>query len=231
LGNSAPSVGELAASAPAAGAPTADRLATAHGAAGNYSTTQTKSVQFGSTAGQNFDSSAQNSFKNTIAPAKATAVLANFQVQQNGSAIRVVDADGSVYDGALQPESEAVQSAPASATTTPASTPAESDGQKAVTTRDKPQLAQNYFFRVAGTNLTLKQNVVFAGNLLANSGATANGQQANNRNGNFGGGGGVGGQLQSALTNQLPWSNSRIAGTAVVSDTNSIEINAVPQSP
>jgi hypothetical protein len=231
LGNSAPSVGELAASAPAAGAPTADRLATAHGAAGNYSTTQTKSVQFGSTAGQNFDSSAQNSFKNTIAPAKAAAVLANFQVQQNGSAIRVVDADGSVYDGALQPESEAVQSAPASATTTPASTPAESDGQKAVTTRDKPQLAQNYFFRVAGTNLTLKQNVVFAGNLLANSGATANGQQANNRNGNFGGGGGVGGQLQSALTNQLPWSNSRIAGTAVVSDTNSIEINAVPQSP
>jgi hypothetical protein len=223
LGNSAPSVGELAANAPAAGVPTADRLATAHGAAGNYSTTQTKSVQFASTAGQNFDSSAQNSFKNTIAPAKATAVLANFQVQQNGSAIRVVDADGSVYDGALQSESEAVQNAIGSL---------EVDRQKVVATRDEPQLAQNYFFRVAGTNLTLKQNVVFAGNLLANSGATANGQQANNRNGNFGGGGGsVGGQVQSALTNQLPWSNSRIAGTAVVSDTNSIEINAVPQSP
>jgi hypothetical protein len=221
-GNSAPSVGELAANAPAAGAPTTDRLAMAHGAAGNYSTTQTKSVQFASTAGQNFDSSVQNSFKNTIAPAKATAVLANFQVQQNGSAIRVVDADGSVYDGALQSESEAVQNAVGSV---------EVDRQKVVATRDESQLAQNYFFRVAGTNLTLKQNVVFAGNLLANSGAMANGQQANNRNGNYGGGGGVGGQLQSVLTNQLPWSNSRIAGTAVVDDTNSIEINAVPQAP
>jgi hypothetical protein len=84
-----------------------------------------------------------------------------------------------------------------------------------------------------GTNLTLKQNVVFAGNLVANSSATANGQQANNRNGFFGagGGGGGGGQLQSTITNQLPWSNSRIAGTAVVDDTNSIEINAVPQAP
>jgi hypothetical protein len=222
--------GTLAVNAPAAAAPAVDRLTKAPGAAGNDFKTPTGSVQFAAAA-QNSNSGAQNSFKNTIAPAKATAVLANFQVQQNGSAIRVVDADGSVYDGALQPESQAVQSAPASVTTTPASTPAESDGQKAVTTRDKPQLAQNYFFRVAGTNLTLKQNVVFAGNLLANSGATANGQQANNRNGNFGGGGGVGGQLQSALTNQLPWSNSRIAGTAVVSDTNSIEINAVPQSP
>ena len=78
------------------------------------------------------------------------------------------------------------------------------DREKSITSRDEPQvaqnsqMAQNYFFRVAGTNLTLKQNVVFAGNLLANFNATANGQQANDRNGNFGGGGGVGGQLQSA---------------------------------
>jgi type II secretory pathway pseudopilin PulG len=221
LGNTAPSVGELAANAPAAGAPTADRLATAHGAAGNYSTTQTKSVQFASTVGQNFDSSAQNSFKNTA------AVLANFQVQQNGNAIRVVDADGSVYDGALQPEKMVAQKEQVSAGTV--SLPM--DQEKSSTSHDEPQMAQNYFFRVAGTNLTLKQNVVFAGNLLANSGATANLQQANNRNGNFGGGGSIGGQLQSVLTNQLPWSNSRIAGTAVVDDTNSIEINAVPQAP
>ena len=84
---------------------------------------------------------------------------------------------------------------------------------------------------MTGTNLTLKQNVVFAGNLVASSSLITNGQQAFNRNGNFGGSGGVGGQLQSVLTNQLPWSNSRIAGTAVVADTNRIEINAVPQAP
>jgi hypothetical protein len=110
------------------------------------------------------------------------------------------------------------------------------DLEKSIAGRDEPQTtensqtAQNYFFRVAGTNLTMKQNVVFAGNLLANFSATANGQQAKSLNGNFGGGGGgSGGQLQSAITNQLPWSNSRIAGMAVVSDTNNIEINAVPQ--
>ncbi len=160
-------------------------------------------------------------------------MLANFQVQQNGTAIRVVDADGSVYDGALQPEIAGAQNeqVTAGASTLPM------NREKSIASRDEPQqaensqMAQNYFFRVAGTNLTLKQNVVFAGNLLANFKVTANGQQANNRNGNFSGGGGAGsgGQLQSAITNQLPWSNSRIAGMAVISDTNNIEIDAVPQ--
>jgi len=104
--------------------------------------------------------------------------------------------------------------------------PAQRDKEKSFIVRDELQASQNYFFRVTGTNLTLKQNVVFAGSLLANFNAATNEQQAINRNGSFGGG-----QLPLALTNQLPWSNSRIAGTAVVSDTNSIEINAVPQAP
>ena len=226
--------GTLALNAPAAAPPAVDQLTKAPGAAGSDFKIPTGSVQFATAAAQN--SNVQNSYKNTIAPTKASAVLANFQVQQNGNAIRVVDADGSVYDGALQPENVVAQTEQVSAGTvsTPAGAPTGVDRQKAVPTRDEPQMTQNYFFRVSGTNLTLKQNVVFAGNLLANSIASANGQQANNRNGNFGGGGGgggVGGQLQSAITNQLPWSNSRIAGTAVVSDTNNIEINAVPQSP
>jgi hypothetical protein len=218
--------GMLAANAPAAAPPAVDRLAKAPGVAGSDFKNSAGSVQFATAAAQN--SSVQNSFKNTITPAKAATVLANFQVQQNGSAIRVVDADGSVYDGALQPENLVAQKEQVSAGT--GSLPM--DREKSIATRDERQMTQNYFFRVTGTNLTLKQNVVFAGNLLANSSAAVNGQQTNTRNGNFsGGGGGVGGQLQSAITNQLPWSNSRIAGTAVVADTNNIEINAVPQSP
>jgi hypothetical protein len=225
--------GTLAANAPGAAPPAVDQLAKAPGAAGSDFKTASGSVQF-ATATQNYNSGVQNSYKNTIVPAQAAAVLANFQVQQNGNAIRVVDADGSVYDGALQPENEVAQKEPVSAGTEappPTSMPTEVGRQKAVATRDEPQAAQNYFFRVAGTNLTLKQNVVFNGNLLAKFNPTANGQQANNRNANFGGVGGVGGQLQSTLMNQLPWSNSLITGTALVSDTNSIEINAVPQPP
>ena len=216
--------GTLAANVPAAAPPANDQLAKAPGAAGNEFKTAAGSVQFANAAP---NPNAQNSFKNTIVPLKTAAVLANFQVQQNGSAIRVVDADGSVYDGALQPEKGVAQTEQVSAGARSLSV----DRTKSGAGQNEPQAAQNYFFRVTGTNLTLKQNVVFAGNLQANFSAASNGQQANNRNGNFGGGGGAGGQLQSLITNQLPWSNSLITGTAVVADTNSIEINAVPQLP
>jgi hypothetical protein len=187
---------------------------------------ETKLDQFASTASQNFQNhsfSAQNSFKNTAAQNKAVAVLANFQLQQNGNAIRVVDADGSVYEGTLQPEYVVAQNEPMPAAP-PASAPMQVDRAQSAVRLDEAQTAQNYFFRVTGTNLTLKQNVVFAGNLLANVSATSNARQT--PTGGFGGG-----QSQPALMNQLPWSSSRIAGTAMVSDTNSIEINAVPQPP
>jgi hypothetical protein len=164
----------------------------------------------------------QNAFKNTIAPAQAVPVLVNFQVQQNGNAVRVVDADGSVYDGSLLSESAVAQNEPAPA-----------DRIKTAAGRDETQTALNYFFRVTGMNQTLKQNVVFAGNLLAMASTATNLQQSFSGRGGLGGGSAGGSQLQPALTNQnqLPWSNSRIAGTAVIAGTNHIEINAVPLSP
>jgi hypothetical protein len=226
LGAAAPGTGELAANAPAVPATTFDRLVTTQHAAENYSTTQTKSVQLASATSEKVAFGLQNSFQNTAAQAKIAPVLANFQVQQNGSAIRVMDADGSVYDGSLLPENAVARSGPAPVAM-PASpvagSPQLEQGEK-IAGRDELQTAQNYFFRVRGMNQTLKQNVVFTGNLLANSYAAANAQKS------FGGGIG-GGQSQLAFTNQLPWSNSRIAGTAVIAGTNNIEINAVPQSP
>jgi hypothetical protein len=149
-------------------------------------------------------------------------------VQQNGNAIRVVDADGSVYDGSLLPESAVAQNGPAPATTltSPVTAPTQAERAKTIASRNESQTAQNYFFRVTGMNQTLKQNVVFAGNLLAIASATTNWQQS------FGGNA-AGGQLPSAPSNlnQLPWSSSRIAGTAVIAGTNNIEINAVPLPP
>jgi hypothetical protein len=207
----APSGGMLAAKEPAAAPPALNQPAS--------------SVQFASNV-------AQNSFKNTVALAKAASVLANFQVQQTGNAIRVVDADGSVYDGSLQTESTVAQNVPVqTALPSPTgATVAQNDRQKTIATRDEPQTAQNYFFRVSGINQTLKQKVEFAGNLLAMNSATTNAQQSLHGQVVLGVGG-FGESPQSSMTNQLSWSNSRIAGTAVVADTNSIEINAVPLSP
>jgi predicted glycosyltransferase len=96
---------------------------------------------------------------------------------------------------------------------------------------NQQQAAQNYFFRVAGMNRTLQQNVVFTGNFLANSGAPQTAQTSNSFGGVGGGGGAGGNQLQQAAANasqQSPLVNSRIVGTAVVASTNQIEINAVP---
>jgi prepilin-type processing-associated H-X9-DG protein len=225
LGIATPSAGKPAANALAAPATTVYQLATA----------QTNSVQFASATSHSFALNLQNSFKNTVVPAKAAVVLANFQVQQNGNAIRVVDADGSAYDGSLLPKSAVAQNGPApvATSTPPITAPAQFERVKIIANRDELQTAQNYFFRVTGTNRTLKQNVVFTGNLLPISNATTNLQQSFGGSDGLGGGGTGGGQLQSALTNQnqLPWSNSRIAGTAVIAETNNIEINALPLSP
>jgi hypothetical protein len=222
------SAGMLAANAPAPAAPALAGLVKVP--AENNFATPASSVQFAAAA-QNFDSRAQSLFKNTIMPAKATAVLANFQVQQSGSALRVVDADGSVYNGSLQAGSAVAQnsSVPTGISTPAGVAPAQDERQKSIATRNEPPAAQNYFFQVSGMNQTLKQKVVFAGNLLALANVTTNLQES--FHGSAGGGGGFGGSSQSVLPSQLPWSNSRIAGTAVIADTNNVEVNAVPQSP
>jgi hypothetical protein len=88
--------------------------------------------------------------------------------------------------------------------------------------RNESAAAPNYFFRVTGTNRTLKQNVVFTGNLLPMASAAMNAQQS--LAGSFNAGGG---QSQSAAANQRPWAGVRIAGVAVIAGTNNIEINAV----
>ena len=202
-------------------------------------TTQTNSVQPVLAAAQNFVQAGvyglQNLFKNNAASSQATPVLQSFQVQQNGDAISVVDRDGSVYHGSVRPEMATVRNEPAPAETFAARVaPPQSQTKATPSAGNEQQAAQNYFFRVAGMNRTLKQHVVFTGNFLANSGAPQTAQTSNSFGG-FGGGGGGGGvagnQLQQAAANQsqqsLLW-NSRIVGTAVIASTNQIEINAVP---
>jgi hypothetical protein len=156
--------------------------------------------------------------KNTAAPAQTVPVLVNFQVEQNGNAISVVDEDGSVYKGSFV-TGGAVLAAPA--------TPQQIQSKTGLG-RNFQLEALNNSFRVSGTNQTLKQNVVFTGSLLAISNAAPiAGGNIGNRTGGIG-------QNQLSLAKQSKmslWSNSRIAGTAVIDDTNRVEINAVPLVP
>lgn len=180
----------------------------------------------------------QNNFRNTVMPAQNISVLANFQVQQNGNALRVVDQDGSVYDGSLQMVNNLVEQ-------TETVTDRRNQYQNAVTQvtggsvtnpAAPPPTTQNYFFRVTGMNRTLNQNVAFSGTLVSasvqssaqqsfwqNYGAeqrkddkSANRDQAQRQS------------EQSAEAAQLPWSSFQINGTAVINNSNQIQILASP---
>ena len=203
-------------------------------------TMQTNLISSVVTASQSFAqlgvSTAQNRFRNNVAPAQATRVLQSFQVQQNGDAISVVDDDGSVYDGTVQPETAAIRNEPARMETPPGAVALRQNRDRAgQAIENQQQAAQNYSFRVAGMNRTLKQNVVFTGNFLANNAAPQMVQTnyAFDRAAGGGAGGGGAGESRSqqaaANASQQAWlSNSRIVGTAVVASTNQIEVNAVP---
>ena len=127
--------------------------------------------------------------------AAVTEPLANFQFVQSGSQLRVIDSDGSAYTGSIQvasapaapdvtaaPRAEASQLVGRSASKarqSPAMAPmgvlgnshAGIGGRQAAAT-EATQLpsapsapAQTYNFRVVGANRTLKQNVLFTGQL------------------------------------------------------------------
>ena len=170
----------------------------------------------------------QNLYRNVSTAAQTAPVLQSFQVLQNGDAVSVVDRDGSVYQGSVR-LAAAERSQPTPGEAPP---PTQTKLVQAVVNRQQ-QAVQNYFFRVTGMNRTLKQNVVFSGNVEAIPGATTNAAQTFGGSGGGGGGGGIAQNNRQISTNQLQWqlSNSRVVGTAVIDHTNQIEINAVPVTP
>ena len=173
---------------------------------------------------------AKAALTDTVSP--ATPVLASFQLEQSASGLQVIDSDGSVYSGYLQPAESATGS-----TSAPTRAQAGARMLKQAQTQGAPtatapadatpQAWSNYFFRVVGTNQTLNQRVVFTGNLVypANS-LTSSLGAANSITG------GVGGALfGDGANNALPLLNSRISGKALLDDRKEIEINALPAKP
>ena len=159
------------------------------------------------------------------------ALLQSFQVEQIGRQLRVVDADGSVYDGAIEtaPVGEASNGA--------AANPAASDLKRKLLSEVSPTpgapgttpsgwgATRNLFFSVSGTNRTLNQMVVFQGSFLADTNQAAAAF--------------VGGKLEAQKTAFVPLQsvssqsgqaipNTLIQGQAIIGASNRIEINAAP---
>ena len=161
-------------------------------------------------------------------------VLRSFQVEQTGQQIRVVDADGSVYEGVIgQPVNEEVSKRSLAAQTagTGLKKNLEPELRRAenapASTASETAEQQNIFFRVAGTNRSLNQLVVFQGNFVANTnqtnvallGAKLEAEQTP-----------VAQPQNRPLPGQQPL-NALIQGQATIDGRDRIQINASPVGP
>jgi hypothetical protein len=163
-------------------------------------------------------------------------VLNSFELEQTGSQIRIVDADGSVYEGRIAPaeapkdlaENRRAVSASPSLTQAPAAQPAAAANAGLGQSSDNDASAASYNFRAVGTNRTLNQRVVFSGNYINTASAPS---QAANSIGNrtapsvANNQAAAKAQLQS---NQLPiGGGAQIQGQAIIGTNNQVEINAL----
>lgn len=156
----------------------------------------------------------------------AAPVLANFQVQQVGNQVRVVDGDGSTYLGELTTAAAGIDVGGKESPTgnfarqgaRPAASPA------SAVSRSQPA-APNYLWRVEGTNRTLNQHVVFSWNFIETNGTSAT-SQLNTAAGTLN----QDAAKQPAQFQQL-LNNSVINGRAQLGPAQQIEVNAVPVKP
>ncbi len=165
-----------------------------------------------------------------VTPA-AQSVLNNFEMRQNGMEIELVDEDGSVYRGKLDTN--------LLANSVPASVPARNQAPAAPSVNRATGLAsaplQNQRqdmqalgipFRVAGTNKTLRQAVVFNG-LLQNQAQNQSPAALSNSNQAASALNQAGRQSQNALQNSM--SNSQISGRLRVGKEPETDLLAMPK--
>jgi len=156
----------------------------------------------------------------------AQPVLAAFQVEQRGQEVRVVDSDGSVYLGYLQPADAETRKRALEVESARPSRALNAAGEKLRTpaaSRPPANLETNYVFRVAGTNRTLNQNVVFTATLSKGPVESRLDGITNSVNG-------FGAALKNSLSDSgaLPLSNLRISGKVSIGGRPELEIRAVP---
>lgn len=201
---------------------------------------------------------AQYSFMNMMSPTlQAGTVLMNFRVVQIGNNIRVVDRDGSVYEGTLSADAwEALaaaqtETASANATTARVESPRMVESDQLASTRQPVTEERRWHFHWPSLSFGGHAPPATAAEppaglaIPVNAGALPSTQVYSFR---------VGGMnrtlnqpvmftatliedlaaMKLGQTNQagqLPWSSLRITGTAVINRTNQLQINAAPMTP
>ena len=149
-------------------------------------------------------------------------VLDQFQAQQVGQNLIIVDSDGSTYEGVVRDGAPSSLGMTQSPGRKEAADAARFSRDQSAASQVQNSLAQDHgnalAFTVSGTNLTLNQKVVFEGNYLAGSESVATAVLSNQASPN---------RFGLGLNNQI--SNlGRIEGRATVGGTNRLQIEAVP---
>ena len=152
-------------------------------------------------------------FRGAIAPASTTPpLLANFQFEQLGDRVRLIDADGSVYDGIIQP---------AGGTNLPVT----------MELNVAPMIdnAAIVRFQASGTNQTFGEPVLITGQLLERTNQLPSPENTFAFKS-------VGTVARGVVTNGVKVTASRmpmraLVGTAILGDTNSISIRALSNEP
>jgi hypothetical protein len=156
--------------------------------------------------------SAVQSFRNNAQVSRSANVLNTFQVQQEGSEIRVLDADGSTYTGKIeQLANNAELDSRITARHSVAKQTRRHDAQAAGETESA---APQSYFRATGFNVSLKKTLVFEGNYAAPPAQQPAPATANDR--------------ERAEQNR---DRARIVGTVRVNGEATVEVDAIAETP
>jgi hypothetical protein len=158
-------------------------------------------------------------------------VLQNFQIQQQGRDLRIVDGDGSIYRGVVDEEntlykqmSARQQQKLAIANDSKFNLKTPKQQTEVVSALKKLEQETFYLYRVEGTNRTLNQNVVFTWNFVDTNMPAAGSLNYQNAAQKFD---------AAKLPEQFPalLQNSLINGRAQFGAGRAVEVNAVPVQP
>jgi hypothetical protein len=199
------------AAAPAAGADSKAKSDTMAGAAPPVA--QPSSAASLGTKQQFSQQSAVQSFRNNAQVSRSANVLNTFQVQQQGSEIRVLDADGSTYAGKLEQLANNAEFDSRITARRDAAKQTRSYAARAARENESATSPQSYF-RATGFNVSLKKTLVFEGNYAQSPAQQPATGRSNDRE-----------------RSEQSRDRARIVGTVRVNGEAAVELDAIAETP